>query len=365
MRVLFYRLRASIQTIDIPGAVTDSLGHYAAKLDTGTYKVKAQPAPWMPPGPPAYTAEWYNDKKDMATADPVVVIANASVVADFGLSRPVPPYVVKGTIAGTVVDDENGLPLRGILIRFYTKGPSITNWQPTAVTDSLGLYSALLDTGTYLVRADGSIRSSVLTMYQPEWFDNVKDITLATPVNVTPGSTFKADFGLSKPAPPAYASIEGTVTDTLGNALRHATVIIMRSFQEMSALATATVKSTLDDENIDVDGIGFCRGVVWTGKTDSSGNFKARVLADHAYIALAAKFGYLPEYYDNKTNPLLADIIKVTSSDITKVDFSLTPNPVLHNSISGVVRDSAGNGVPGAAEDAVRTYRLNGGIYHR
>jgi hypothetical protein len=115
----------------------------------------------------------------------------------------------------------------------------------------------------------------------------------------------------------------------------------------MSVLATiATMRSAMDAETFDVDGIGYCRGVVWSGRTDSSGNFKARVLSGHAYIALAAKFGYLPEYYDNKTNPLLADIIKVSSSGVDNVDFSLTPTPVLHNSISGVVRDADGNGVP-------------------
>ncbi len=346
IRILFYRMRASMLTIDIPITITDSLGHYAAKLDTGTYKINAQPAPWMPPGPPAYKSEWYNNKKDMATADPVVVIRNASVVADFGLSRPVTPPVVKGVIAGKVIDDNTHMPLNGILIRFYTKGPSISNWQPTAITDSLGLYSATLDTGTYLVRAEGSIRASVLTMYMPEWYDNVTEVALATPVKVSPGSSFSADFGLSKPIPPTYATIEGTVKDTLGNVLRQATVVIMRSFQEMSALAaTGSVNSGMETENADVDGIGFCRGVVWSGKTDSLGAFKARVLAGQAYIAMAAKWGYLPEYYDNKTDPLLADIIKVVS-DVKEVNFSLAPNAILHNSISGVVRDSTGNGVP-------------------
>ena len=346
IRILFFRMRASIMTIDIPSTMTDSLGHYAAKLDTGIYKINAQPAPWMPPGPPAYRSEWYNDKKDMATADPVVCIQNASVVADFGLSRPIPPPVLKGVITGKVIDDSTQLPLRGILIRFYTKGPSIANWQPTAITDSLGLYSATLDTGTYLVRAEGSIRSSVLTIYQPEWFDNVKEVALATPVKVTPGSSFKADFGLSKPVPPSYAYVEGTVKDTLGNVLPRATVVIMRTFQDMSALAVdVSVLSGMDTGNADVDGIGFCRGVVWSGSTDSLGNFKARVLAGQAYIAMAAKWGYLPEYYDNKTNPLLADIIKVVS-DVKGINFSLAPNAVLHNSISGVVRDSTGTGVP-------------------
>ena len=346
IRILFYRMRASIMTIDIPSTVTDSDGHYAAKLDTGTYKINAQPAPWMPPGPPAYKPEWYNDKKDMATADPVVVIKNASVVADFGLSRPVIPPVVKGVIAGKVIDDSTQLPLKGILIRFYTKGPSISNWQPTAITDSLGLYTATLDTGAYLVRAEGSIRSSVLTIYQPEWFDNVTEAALATTVKVSTGSLFTANFGLSKPKPPAYAYIGGTVKDTLGNVLRNATVVIMRSFQDMVALtATSSVQTEMEAENLDVDGFGFCRGVVWSGRTDSLGAFKARVLAGRAYIAMAAKWGYLPEYYNNKTNPLLADIIKVVS-DVKEVNFSLAPNPVLHNSISGVVRDSSGNGVP-------------------
>jgi hypothetical protein len=346
IRILFYRMRASIMTIDIPSTITDSDGHYAAKLDTGTYKINAQAAPWMPPGPPAYKPEWYNDKKDMATADPVVVIKNASVVADFGLSRPVIPPVAKGVIAGKVIDDSTQLPLRGILIRFYSKKPSISNWQPTAITDSLGLYTATLDTGTYLVRAEGSIRSSVLTIYEPEWFDNVKEVSLATPVIVSTGSLFVANFGLSKPIPPSYAYIEGTVKDTLGNVLRQATVVIMRSFQDMTTLtATASMTSALEAENLDVDGIGLCRGVVWSGRTDSLGAFKARVLTGRAYIAMATKWGYLPEYYDNKTNPLRADIIKVVS-DVKDVNFSLASNPIVHNSISGVVRDSSGNGVP-------------------
>ena len=346
VRILFYRMRASVTTIDIPWVVTDSLGNYAAKLDTGTYKINAQPAPWMPPGPPSYQAEWYNNKKEMSAADPVQVMQNASVVANFGLSRPTPPVVLKGTISGKVIDDSTALPIRNILVRFYSKVPTATNWQPSAVTDSLGMYSAKVDTGTYFVRAEGSLTPSLVPMYQPEWFDNVTEVAQATPVVVTTGSKFTANFGLARYVRPTYVSIQGTVTDTLGQPLRRATVVILRSFQEVTALtATASLIVGADVASLDVDGVGFCRGVVWSGPTDSLGKYQARVLTGHGYIALAAKWGYVPEYYNNKPDPLLADVINVTA-DVKDINFSLASNPLLHNSVSGVVRDSAGTGVP-------------------
>ncbi len=60
---------------------------------------------------------------------------------------------------------------------------------------------------------------------------------------------------------------------------------------------------------------------------------------------MAAKRGYLPEYYREKTNPLQADLIKA-DGDLTDIDFTLAQNPVLRNSIGGTVRDSLGTGVP-------------------
>ena len=345
MRILFYRMRSAM-TIAMPTALTDSLGQYMAKLDTGVYKVKAEPAPWMPPGPPQYLPEWFDNKKDEASANLVTVIRNASVVADFGLSRPTIPPVLKGTIAGKVIDDVTQRPIPGIFIRFFRKGPVTVNWQPVAQTDSLGLYTALLDTGTYLIKAESAMMSASIVGYIPEWYDNVTDVSRATPVPVTNGSTFRANFGLGKVAPPVYATIEGKVTDALGAPLRHATVAIMRTLQEMNtASALSRMTPGTGEESMDVEGVGFCQGVVWRGYTDTLGNYKARVLAGKAYVAVASKWGYVPEYFDQKPNPLLADIIKVPG-DVKNINFSLAENPIFTNSISGVVRDAAGNGVP-------------------
>ena len=344
-RILITPLRPTIQaTIALPFAVTDSLGTYIVKLDTGSYKLRVEPAPWMPPSPPPYAGEWYDNKKDFSTADPVQVTANASTEANFGLSRVLIPTVPKGIITGKITDETTGKPLAGMMVRSFRKGNSITKLMPVAMTDSLGVYAMKVDTGTYLLKTE-SLRMSVID-YIMEWYDNVTDASMATPVVVADGATVEANFQLAKPVPPTFASVEGTVTDTMGAPLRRATVVIMRTLQDLTSASSLTLGAGLNDnESMDVEGIGYCRGVMWKGLTDSLGRYAAQVIAGRAYIVMAAKWGYINEYYNDQPTPLLADIIKVTGN-VTGIDFSLTPNPVIHNSISGVVRDSAGTGVP-------------------
>ena len=230
------------------------------------------------------------------------------------------------------------------MVRSFPRGMTILKLSPMAMTDSLGVYTMKLDTGTYLLKTE-SLRMSPID-YIMEWFDNVTDVTKATPVAVKEGATSEANFDLAKPVPPSYTTVEGTVTDTLGAPLRCATVVIMRSLQDLSTSSALTFASPLsDDESMDVEGIGYCRGVVWKGLTDSLGRYKVRLMAGRPYIAMAAKWGYVTEYFNNRSTPLLADIIK-PAGDTTGIDFSLTSNPIIQNSVSGVVRDSAGTGVP-------------------
>ncbi len=343
VRILFSPMRAAV-TVALPSAITDIQGKYAVKLDTGAYKLKAEPAPWMPPGPPPYAAEWYDDKPDRASADLVPVYHNATTEADFGLSRVLLPPIPKGTITGKVIRDDTQRPIPGILIRFFKKGPVTINWQPVAVTDSMGIYTMVLDTGVYYVKTEHLGMGPVSLVH--EWYDNVTDPSKATPVPVKVNTVFEANFGLGVPVPPTYATIEGYVLNTEGDPLPRATVVIMYSLQDQNTFsANSLMDRGPDQEGVDVEGVGFCRGVVWKGYADSLGYYKARVLTGRSYIAMASKWGYIPEYYDNKPNPLKADIIKVPT-DIKSINFSLAPNPVLHNTISGLVRDAAGNEVP-------------------
>jgi hypothetical protein len=351
----FARVSASgDKMIDNAVAITDSLGVYRAILDTGGYVVHAEmPTPLLilspmihpPPIIGGYRAEWFDDVTERALATPVLVTHDDAARADFGLTRLHPPIRPTGTVAGTVTDDSTHLPVAGAVVRFYCR--SLANGiAPVVFTDSLGHYSARLDTGTYLLRTEAPLSRTSHLQYTAEWFDDVSEASAATPLAVVSGSILTADVGLSRPAPPVPAILSGIVTDTLGVPLRRATVVIMRSIQEMTANA---VRSGFGDnaatEAFDIDGIGHCRGVIWKGSTDSLGRYSATVIAGRPYIALAAKWGYLPEYYKEEPNPLLAEIL-VPHGTVHDVDFTLAPNPQLQNSISGVIIDSNGTGVP-------------------
>ena len=277
-------------------------------------------------------------------------VSSGGIIVESGRSNyaqitigPPPPPPPRGTIAGTVTDDSTSLPIPHVRIRFFRLN-AIWTWTPYTFTDSAGHYEASLDTGVYLVKAEPMRISPLFPYYMPEWYDNAPTPQTATPVAVAESSLFIADFGLSRPVPPSYAYISGTVTDTSGNPLPNAWVTIMRTLQEMNSLAANGLTSNLGNESANIEGVGHTRGVVWRGRTDSLGHYSARVISGRSYIAMASKLGYLPEYYDNKTNPMDADIIVVTGN-VENINFSLALNPNLQNSISGMVRDSAGNGV--------------------
>ncbi len=258
--------------------------------------------------------------------------------------RVVAPYRARGIVRGTVVDDSTAAPLRNISISFYRNGSCYN--MPGAKTDSLGRYSAQLDTGRYIVRATPTSNHHDSIRYRSEYFDNCPEPACATVIRVGDSSTFTANFGLSRLTPPVYAYIRGVVTDTSNVPLRNASVSIMRTVQEMNFLASLGLTPGIGEEAMDLDGVGHSRGVRWSGRTDSLGRYTARVIANTNYIALASKAGFLPEYYNNKSTVETADIIVLGRRDTSGINFSLAVRPVPNNSVSGVVRDSLGTRVP-------------------
>ncbi len=260
----------------------------------------------------------------------------------------------KGIISGDVTDDSTGLPIRRARILFFRMAVPGT-WAPQTFTDSLGHYSAQLDTGSYIIRAEAFSTTPATPGYVPEWFDNATNPAQATVVAVAESSSSTANFGLSRPVPPTFAYINGTVTDSAGNPLPGAAVTIMRPIQtesdEPSAGRHGRESTDAGEDN---------NSIVWTGRTDSLGNYHVRVISGRSYIAMASKHGYVPEYYNNKTNPLEADIIAVTG-DVNDIDFSLAVHIIVESTISGSVRDSLGTGVP--SRILLLSYRHNHGIF--
>lgn len=256
----------------------------------------------------------------------------------------VSPPRLRGTIRGTVVDDSTNAPIRHVLMSFYRS--SAVNWGCTWVfTDSLGRYSALLDTGRYIMRAT-SMSGHNTGGYRSEYYNNCYVPSCATVIAVAESSTFTVNMGLARLVPPTYNYINGVVRDTANRPLNRARVSIIRTMQEMNFIASLGITPGIGEEAMELDGVGHTRGVVWSGYTDSLGRYRARVISNGNYIALASKDGFLPEYYNNKATAELADIIVLGNRDTSGIDFSLAIRPVPNNSVAGIVRDSLGTRVP-------------------
>ncbi len=278
--------------------------------------------------------------------DSSVVEGPPSNIAWVTIGPPVPhPH---GIVQGTVTDSVSGQPLPFVHILFYRKFAGWT-WFRQTWTDLNGKYAAILDTGTYLVKAQPMFFAGwwmfPISIYQPEWFDDAMDIAHATPVGVADSSVFTADFDLLRVPPPVPAKVSGTVTDTSGTPVKGALVVFFRPMGEIPMMTSGGMELPgQDEENFDFDDLGRLGGVLRKTLTDSLGHYSISLLAGRSYIAMAVKRGFLPQFFDHKADPRDADVIKL-GGDTTGIDFSLTPRPIVVNSIAGMVRDSSGTGV--------------------
>lgn len=322
--------------IQYPWAITDSLGLYSVVLDTGRYVISA--------GKHGYRMEWFDNSPNVTGATPVFVGAGSTVTANFGLSPftpPPPPTPVRGTIAGTIVSDSTGVPIGAVRVRFYrTSGHSTFR---EARTDSLGMYQAQLDTGRYIVYASKF-------GFRPEYFDNSPTPNGATPVRVTANATSTANFGLANATPPPprpLVNVSGTVTDSAtGMPIANATVAIVRTPRGVNFIQGMNgTPGGMPTEIQFLSGFGRMHGVLWHGRTDPNGNYTGRVPAGETYIVFSGAAGYFPEWFDNKRSPLDADRLTLLR-DTSGINFALNINPVVQNSIAGLVIDSLGTGVP-------------------
>ena len=318
-----------------PDAVTDNAGHYEASLDVGPYILQA-----VPPAGSGYASAWFDGVSDPFKATAVTVEEGKSVAADFSLEKSGTVPTGRGVIAGTVVDNATKAPLSLVSIRFFSLNAETDCWQGT-ITDENGKYRAELSPGSYLVEAVPLPNSG----YSNLWYENAASPENATKVVVSENSTFTADFALAKKPVVELFTIEGIVKDGSGNPLENVRVAIVRTIQDMNELFTASgTLGAWTQEVAQIEGLGECLGVVWIGKTDASGHYKASVAGGNSYYAMATAPGYVPQFYNKKTNPLDADPIVVQAS-VTGIDFALDQIAPAVNSISGSVRDAGGKGV--------------------
>ncbi len=255
-------------TIAIGSGSTDSNGDYTVTgLPSGDYKVEFDTSGT------GYSSQWYNDKADFASADPVTVTApnptaGIDAVLEYG-----------GSISGQVTDGSAGIA--GITVRVYDENDdSITIGSGS--TDSNGDYTVTgLPSGVYKVEFDTSG-----TGYSSEWYNDKADFSSADPVTVTaPGLTDNIDADLE-----ATGSISGQVTDGI------------------AGIAGITVRA-YDSNNVSIG----------SDSTDSNGDYTVTGLpsGDYKVEFDTSGTGYSSQWYNDKADFASADPVTVTAPDDT------------------------------------------------
>ena len=76
-------------------------------------------------------------------------------------------------------------------------------------------------------------------VYKPKWYKDAYDPAHATPVMVSDGGKVTIDFALARFVLPVTVHVKGAVSDSAGNPLKGALVVITRTAQEMPVMASA------------------------------------------------------------------------------------------------------------------------------
>jgi hypothetical protein len=208
-----------------------------------------------------------------------------------------------GAIQGYVKDEKTGMPVEDALVDAFSR----TGGFDYTATDKNGYFILYVPNGIYTVIAGR------FPDYPSQSIDSV----------VVQNDTVNVNFKIVRVVP---GSISGNVKEDGGGPISRALVEVLGEFDFYETL------------------------------TDKNGNYKVGELPKGNYLVSASKEGFLPEFYNDKTDIFDADTVKVfNEQDTPNINFSL-----LHAAtITGTVKDSTGTfPVPFALVWAVDVYSL-------
>jgi protocatechuate 3,4-dioxygenase beta subunit len=312
--------------------------------------------------------KWTPDRKGISTVQVSVTSSKGGRASQLYLITVTGP---SGTIAGTVTDT-TGKPIAKVTVRLYGRS-LLTPFEYDAMTDALGKYSiSKIDFGTYSARAVPSNGD-----YLEQWYDGATTADKAKPIDVKDTVVVSVNFKLKSKATIPVFTVSGTVLDSLKKPIKDAWVSFAVSSFGFNSSRPGDNDWSGDDDDRDLFDQGqmksFALGVtgampgvvstmpgldlnqtfdfrldgssiyVFTTKVDSLGKYSLK-LPQGSYIAQAYASGYYRLFYNNRSDLLSADIIKV-QADVPNINFVLKPVlPVAYGKISGSVVDSTSRG---------------------
>ncbi len=286
------------------GDLTASDGSYTAGggLRSGSYRVLFADCDRFSP---AYQFEWYKDKPDLASADPVAVLQGKDTA---GINARVSEL---GKITGVVRDASTGQPISAGGYLCVSAQQQDGQTLRVGIVIENGVYTiGGLSTGEYKVH----FYDCGLHTYVGEWYDNKPDQASADVVHVSVGQTTTGiDASLD-----VGGSISGTVTD-------------------------AATGLALPDMCVRVDGLESFTTTGWDGtyRFGGLGTGSYKVEFSDCYSGF-----YAPEWYDNKPDAASATPVNVSvGTDRTGIDAALGVGAVLHGTVTDEVTGAPLGGI--------------------
>ena len=293
---------------------TDESGSYTLSgLSADDYRVCFDPSYAQGPAAGGYAAQCYDNQPSMDTADPVTVGSAGSVTVDAVLRS---GAAITGRLTGS-----DGAALGGAYV--YAYDPESGQYATASSDYADGSYRLPgLAPGDYSVCFDAAnVHQPAVTGYLNECYDNDNGAL----VHVAAGTvTTGVDAELA-----VGAGISGRVTDSAGRGL------------------TSTFVETYGADGSYLGGDGF---------TDDAGRYQVTGLPATAVVVCFRSYeggpngaGYLYECYDDQPDASTAHPVVTQAGEMrTGIDAELADGA----GISGLVSDSAGNGIPYATIQA-------------
>ncbi len=262
-------------------AYTDATGHYTfADEDPGAYYIEFDPGYGS-----EFVGEFYDNKPDLASADPVTVTQDQVMIANAALDA-------NGIITGHVTSAVDGSPVADVGVTLYSDQSG--TFADYTNTDDTGQYTFTdITPGVYYLEFYPGYGSGFIG----EFYDDQPSLASADPVTATIGQVTTADAVLD-----AYGAITGHVTAAVNGA-------------PLADIAVEAYTSTAPSSFY-----------VTSAQTDASGVYTLSHLdPDTYYLHFDPPSGsdYAGEYYDDQPTLAHADPVNVALNTAQTIDAAL------------------------------------------
>ncbi len=275
---------------------TNENGEYVVQLRPGAYLVHASAE--------GFNAELYDNARDRSSATPVTVSADShSTSIDFDL-------VQRGSIAGTVTDQESGEPIADALVEAFKERATINATSANharfrAKTDSLGHYLIEnVPAGNYMVVSHA--RSYLPEFYKEAATKQDAELVAVGDSSAVPGIDFTLEQG------GAIAGFVGADNDSTPLARALVKIIHRQSGRSLRTF------------------------------TNEAGEYEVGGLPTGQYLVRFVAEGFVPEFYDNAAHRGDATPVEVTAPETTAgIDAFLAKHTDRRGTVAGRVLSDA------------------------